>query len=87
MQLPNNIEFANNTVGNGYLYASKEDKTLKFTGSIYPVMNAALNITYDGSATYSFNDWRLVGNPFSYSVYMFNVVEENIDYDSEFYKL
>lgn len=87
MQLPNNIEFANNTVGNGYLYASKEDKTLKFTGSIYPVMNAALNITYDGSATYSFNDWRLVGNPFSYSVYMFNVVEGSIDYDSEFYKL
>lgn len=87
MQLPTNIEFANNTVGNGYLYASKEDKTLKFTGSIYPVMNAALDITYDGSATYSFNDWRLVGNPFSYSVYMFNVVEGNIDYDSEFYKL
>lgn len=87
MQLPTNIEFANNTVGNGYLYASKEDKTLKFTGSIYPVMNATLDITYDGSATYSFNDWRLVGNPFSYSVYMFNVVEGNIDYDSEFYKL
>ena len=87
MQLPTNIEFANNTAGNGYLYASKEDKTLKFTGSIYPVMNAALNITYDGSATYSFNDWRLVGNPFSYSVYMFNVVEGDIDYDSEFYKL
>jgi len=87
MQLPNNIEFANNTVGNGYLYASKEDKTLKFTGSIYPVMNATLDITYDGSATYSFNDWRLVGNPFSYSVYMFNVVEGNIDWDSEFYKL
>ena len=87
MHLPTNIEFANNTVGNGYLYASKEDKTLKFTGSIYPVMNATLDITYDGSATYSFNDWRLVGNPFSYSVYMSNVVEGNIDYDSEFYKL
>ncbi len=54
----------NLTAGNGFLYANKVDKTLKFTGTTYASMDNYLTMTANYSASYPLS-MILAGNPFT----------------------
>ncbi|MBQ9667222.1 MAG: choice-of-anchor J domain-containing protein [Prevotella sp.] len=82
------VQNGNIAAANGYLYASQDDRTLKFTGTtLASVDNAVtLSITYNESATYSFNGYQLIGNPYPCDAYVTYI---SSDYDilpSMFYK-
>ena len=49
--------------GTGYLYASKEDKTLSVTGEIQPLSN-----NNDATVTLAVAGWNLIGNPLTCKV-------------------
>ena len=57
--------------GKGYLYASKENTTLTFTGT--PFLGddgyAEVELVYDGEEGHAWYGWNLVGNPFADSAY------------------
>ncbi len=48
--------------GKGYLYASKNDRTLHFSGPFNTDNTKTVNLEYDADA--EFAGWNLVGNPF-----------------------
>ena len=48
--------------GKGYLYASKNDRTLHFSGPFNTDNTKTVNLEYDANA--EFASWNLVGNPF-----------------------
>ena len=48
--------------GKGYLYASKNDRTLHFSGPFNTENTKTVNLEYDADA--QFAGWNLVGNPF-----------------------
>ena len=48
--------------GKGYLYASKNDRTLHFSGPFNTNNTKTVNLEYDADA--EFAGWNLVGNPF-----------------------
>ena len=48
--------------GKGYLYASKNDRTLHFSGPFNTDHTKTVNLEYDANA--EFAGWNLVGNPF-----------------------
>lgn len=50
--------------GNGYLYANKENKTLKFTGTTWASKDNSLSMSVTYNATYPLN-MVLAGNPFT----------------------
>ena len=55
--------------GQGYLYATKEDATLVFSGTFNTATEpVAVPLTYDANA--EFAGWNLVGNPFADSAYV-----------------
>lgn len=54
----------NLTAGNGYLYANKENKTLKFTGEAWESKNNSLSMDATYNASYPLN-MILAGNPFT----------------------
>ena len=54
-------------VGNGYLYASKEDVTLIFTGELY---NGNGEVMLSKNTGVEFEGWNLVGNPFNETAYI-----------------
>ncbi|MCR4591672.1 MAG: fibronectin type III domain-containing protein [Bacteroidaceae bacterium] len=61
--------------GRGYLYASKEDKTLSFTGTTLKSMMESFSgvrttVTYNETSTATFNGWFLVSNRFPCNSYL-----------------
>ena len=52
----------NLVLGKGYLYANKNDVTLKFTGTAYEG-DGTIELTYDEAA--DFAGWNLIGNPYA----------------------
>ncbi|MBR7022763.1 MAG: leucine-rich repeat domain-containing protein [Bacteroidales bacterium] len=53
--------------GKGYLYASKNDRTLHFSGPFNIDHTKTVNLEYDANA--EFAGWNLVGNPFPVAAY------------------
>ena len=53
--------------GRGYLYASKEDVTLIFTGELY---SGNGEVTLSKNTGVDFEGWNLVGNPFTDTAYI-----------------
>ena len=87
---PNHSEF---TAGNnnglvfkkGYLYASEQDRTVTFTGTISKTIDNFITDTYEYTATSDvLNGWKLVGNPFACDAYVSYVDGENV-LDADFY--
>jgi hypothetical protein len=56
--------------GKGYLYATKDTKTLAFMGDAFNMGTAPVTVSlvYDGNA--EFAGWNLVGNPFTVDAYV-----------------
>lgn len=50
--------------GRGYLYANRNDVTIRFTGSLNSDDEATIDLEYDDDAP-NFTGWNLVGNPLS----------------------
>ena len=60
------------TPGNGYLYANKENKTLKFTGETWASSNNRLSMSVTYSDSYPMN-MVLAGNPFTCTATLYYV--------------
>ena len=54
--------------GQGYLYATKENRTLEFDGEFNTNETMTVDLVYDASADLS--GWNLVGNPFTTNAYV-----------------
>jgi hypothetical protein len=61
-------------VGRGFLYANRDGVELSFAGRIAANNNPTfIGSSYSQGATYSFNGWKLAGNPFSCNAYITEV--------------
>ena len=71
----------------GYLYANEEDCTLLFTGTVLMSINNSITDTYeyDPNASYEFNGWKLVGNPYTCNAYLSYVDADNNALEADFY--
>ena len=56
--------------GQGYLYASKEDKELNFTGVFNTASTKTVDLVYDNDNDVQLKGWNLVGNPFPAPAYV-----------------
>lgn len=57
--------------GQGYLYATKETKTLFFNGPFNTNDSKTISLDYDASAPHAVSKgWNLVGNPFTVNAYI-----------------
>ena len=56
--------------GRGYLYATKNDVTLTFTGTFNQQSDTTITLDYTTGKTYA--GWNLVGNPFAEEAYITN---------------
>ena len=73
--------------GQGYLYANKDGYTLTFTGSTaVPSLNNTVTQEFEYAAG-GFNDWKLVGNPFTCNAYLSYVDGDENVLDADFYTL
>ena len=73
----------------GYLYANKQNVTLKATGPAIASTSggASIQVNYDPNAGYSFNGWRLAGNPYVCNGYVYFVDNNNQVLETEFYRM
>ena len=74
----------------GYLYANSEDMDLEFEGATAESSyNKVLtdDFTYEEGATYNWNGWALVGNPFTCNAYISYVDADGIALEADFYTL
>ena len=74
--------------GVGYLYASKDDNTLIFTGQTFATNSyKSTSFAYDGSSTDPFNGWALVSNIFPCNGWLLCTDESSNVVDGNFYKM
>jgi len=60
--------------GKGFLYANRDGVGLSFAGPVAANNNVfSLNSSYGEGATYDFNGWKLLGNPFPCNAYITEV--------------
>ena len=62
----NHPDFTSLVNGQGYLYATKETRTLMFAGE-YTAATGSVEVPLDYDATAQLKGWNLVGNPFTVS--------------------
>ncbi len=60
----NHPDFTSLVIGQGYLYATKEDRTLVFSGE-YPSGTGPVEVSLDYDPDADLAGWNLVGNPFA----------------------
>ena len=60
----NHPDFTSLVIGQGYLYATKEDRTLVFSGE-YPSGTHPVKVPLDYDENAKLKGWNLVGNPFA----------------------
>ncbi len=74
--------------GVGYLYASKDDNTLIFTGQTFATNSyRSMSFAYDDSSTDPFNGWALVSNIFPCNGWLLCTDESSNVVDGNFYKM
>ena len=73
----------------GYLYASREDRTLEFTGVTQSNMGRVItkDLTYSNTSADEFNGWCMIGNPYSCNCYVEFVDATPVYYSPVFYKM
>ena len=73
----------------GFLYAKESDTTLRFTGETYVSSGGTTytSVPYDGSSTDFYNGWKLVGNPFPCTCYVYCLNNNGNLVDGFFYKM
>ena len=85
----NNFFYSGILWGEGYMYSNDAATTLGFTGTTWSSSNNSMTkaITYDGSATDEFNGWRLIGNPYTCTGYVYYVDDSDNLLDAFFLKM
>ncbi|MBO6026332.1 MAG: fibronectin type III domain-containing protein, partial [Bacteroidales bacterium] len=73
----------------GYLYASEEDRTVSFTGTITKTIDNSMTeaYVYNSSSSYDFSDFSLVGNPFACNTYINYVDDSDNVLTADFYTM
>ena len=71
----------------GYLYANKEDVTLRFAGTTWPNYDTGLraSVSYDEDTDAPFGNWALTGNLFSCNGYLVYTDEDIYLAETNFY--
>ena len=75
--------------GLGFLYANSTSRTVAFTGTTLASIDAYdyNTIDYNSSSTDFFNGWKLVGNPFPCTAYLYAINSSSVLQAAQFYKL